>query len=106
VDIRGRVRSFVEKPPREQITGDLANGGILICEQGVLDLVAPGGQSDFGRDVLPKMLAEGKPVFGQPIGPREFIIDMGTPDGYRRAQQAALGYRNYTDPIQMGWIPA
>jgi NDP-sugar pyrophosphorylase family protein len=44
---------------------------------------------DFGRDVLPALLADGWPVFGVPITPDEYVIDIGTPAGYTRAEALA-----------------
>lgn len=89
VDDSGRVLRFVEKPPADQVFTDLANAGILICEPRVLSLVPEAHVFDFGRDLLPRLLAQGWPVFGSPIATDEYVIDIGTPTGYLRAQQLA-----------------
>lgn len=89
IDLTGRVRRFVEKPPADQVFTDLANAGLLICEPQVLSLVPAGVVYDFGRDLIPDLLAADRPVWGLPIAPDEYVIDIGTPSGYQRAQQLA-----------------
>ncbi|GIK71286.1 MAG: hypothetical protein BroJett021_02740 [Chloroflexota bacterium] len=89
IDAQGVVRRFVEKPPADQVFTDLANAGILICEARVLSRVPAETVYDFGRDLLPDLLAAEWPVWGKPITPDEYVIDIGTPSGYARAQQLA-----------------
>lgn len=89
VDESGNVRRFVEKPPADQVFTDLANAGILICEPSILSLIPDNTVYDFGRDLLPRLLALNWPVWGTPILPEEFVIDIGTPAGYARAQEAS-----------------
>jgi NDP-sugar pyrophosphorylase family protein len=85
----GRVRRFVEKPPADEVFTDLANAGLYICEPGLLELVPRGEMYDFGRDLLPRLLAGGAPVSGLPLGADEFVIDIGTPAGLARAEAQA-----------------
>jgi len=89
IDEQGAVRRFVEKPPADQVFTDLANAGILVCEPRVLALTPADMVYDFGRDLLPDLLTAGWPVWGIPIAPDEYVIDIGTPSGYARAQQLA-----------------
>lgn len=84
----GRVLRFVEKPPAEEVFTDLANSGILVCEPTLLDYVPAHSVYDFGHHLLPHLLALGLPVYGQEIGNQEYLIDIGTPAGYARAEQA------------------
>lgn len=84
----GEIVRFVEKPPADQVFTDLANAGIQVCEPTILQLIPPETVFDFGRDVYPLMLAKGYPIFGLPIRqPEEFLIDIGTPSSFERAQQ-------------------
>jgi NDP-sugar pyrophosphorylase family protein len=87
MDRFGRVRRFVEKPPPEQVFTDLANAGILAVEPEVLDYIPPKTFYDFGHDLLPDLLRRDVPVFGLPLNSEEFLVDIGTPQGYARAQQ-------------------
>jgi NDP-sugar pyrophosphorylase family protein len=85
LDGDGLVRRFVEKPAPDQVFSDLASAGIFICERPILDLIPADGPSDFGRDVLPRVLELGIPIYGEPLAPGEFLIDVGTPEAYARA---------------------
>lgn len=89
LDASGRVLRFVEKPPRDQVFTDLANAGLQIVEPAVLEMIPAEAEQDFGRDVLPAMLRAGLPVFGRPVAEDEFVIDIGTPAAYARAEQLA-----------------
>ena len=83
-DEAGRVRSFVEKPPRDQVTTNLINAGILVLEPGVLDAIPAGRFCDFGKDVIPRLVAEGRPVFAWK--PAAYIQDIGTPERLAKAR--------------------
>lgn len=87
LDERQYVRRFVEKPRPDQVFSRLANAGVLVVEPSILDWIPPGVPFDFGRDVFPRMLELGMPIRGHLI--HEMLIDIGTPENYQRAQQAA-----------------
>lgn len=80
----GRITRFVEKPPREQVTSNLINAGIYLCEPAVLDAIPAGQFYDFGKDLFPKLLAERLPLYA--TKPLAYIHDVGTPDRLARAQ--------------------
>lgn len=81
LDPSGLVLSFVEKPadPRS----NLASAGIYAASRELRDTLPPAGFADFGLDVLPGLVGRAR---GQLI--EGFLCDIGTPDGYRRAQEA------------------
>ena len=85
----GRIVRFVEKPPPSEVFTDLANAGILVCDGQLLDLIPADTVYDFGRDLIPRLLADGIAIFGVPIGAGEYVIDIGTPAGFDRAQVLA-----------------
>ncbi|CAN5742544.1 hypothetical protein BH10CHL1_BH10CHL1_41860 [soil metagenome] len=89
LDPISRVTRFVEKPPADQVFTNLANAGIMVCEPEILEVVPRNTAFDFGHDVFPRLLATNSPIFGQAIADHEFLIDIGTPAGYQRAQQKA-----------------
>ena len=93
----GRVTRFVEKPPADQVFTDLANAGLLICDAPVLAYVPPATVYDFGRDLIPELLAQEVPVFGKPVTETEHVIDIGTLPGLARAQ--ALVESSYTSQV-------
>lgn len=82
----GRVTHFVEKPPPDQVFTDLANAGLLVCDPPILDYVPAAAVYDFGRDLIPELLAQEVMVFGKPITDTEHVIDIGTLPGLERAQ--------------------
>ena len=85
----GRITRFVEKPPPDQVFTDLANAGVMICEPRLLDFIPAATVYDFGRDLFPALLRAGECLYGQPLANDEFLIDIGTPAGYQRAQAQA-----------------
>ena len=68
----GRVSSFREKPPNEIAESNLANSGLYICRKSALEHLHDGEFSDFGLDVFPMLLNEGR------------ILAADTPGGYTR----------------------
>jgi NDP-sugar pyrophosphorylase family protein len=60
IDPDGFIRRFVEKPRPGESTSHWVNAGIMVCEREILDRIPCGRASDFGRDVLPALLAEGR----------------------------------------------
>jgi NDP-sugar pyrophosphorylase family protein len=89
----GQILRFVEKPPADQVFTDLANAGIQVCEPAILELIPQNSVFDFGHHVYPKMLAARLPIFGLPIQqPEEFLIDIGTPISFERAQQVTASF--------------
>ena len=81
-----RVLDFTEKPhlPCSSWVKPWANGGVYVLEPAVLDYVPLGQGYDFGRDVFPRLLAEGLPVSAYCV--RSYLRDIGEPEQYFRAQ--------------------
>jgi len=76
----GRVRRFVEKPPREEATTNLINAGVYILDSDVLPHIPANERYMFEHDLYPKLLARGVPVYGFPS--EGYWIDIGTPEKY------------------------
>jgi mannose-1-phosphate guanylyltransferase/phosphomannomutase len=87
VDAGGLIRRFAEKPAPGEVFTDLANAGIYLLEPGVLDHLPAEVPYDFGRDFFPRLLAAGIPLYGYPLRGDEYLLDMGTPENYARAQE-------------------
>jgi NDP-sugar pyrophosphorylase family protein len=83
----GRIVRFVEKPRPEEVFTDLANSGVYILEPEVLEPIPPGVFYDFGRDLFPALLERGTLLYGYPIADTEYLIDIGSPESYERAQR-------------------
>jgi NDP-sugar pyrophosphorylase family protein len=87
LDASGRVTRFQEKPRPEEVFTDLANAGVLVAEPAVLDHIPDGEFSDFGLDVLPKLLAAGAPLYGWAIPEGTYLLDIGSPEKHMQAQR-------------------
>jgi len=83
IDDRGRIVKFREKPKRDEAFSDLANAGIYILEPKVLDFIPPDQPFDFAKDVFPRLLAKGLPVYGKELN--GVWMDIGRPRDLWRA---------------------
>ena len=90
VDGGGRVAAFLEKPgaDEDRWVTDLINAGVYVLEPSVLDHVPPGRPSSFERDLFPRLLASGAPVYGYEL--HGYWRDLGTPIAYLQAQADLL----------------
>jgi len=87
-DSRGRVKRFIEKPRRDQVTTNMINAGIYILEPDILNYIAPNAFSMFERDVFPPLLEKGEAIYGYPF--QDYWIDIGSPDKYLKLQHDLL----------------
>jgi len=74
LDANKKIKRFVEKPEKE-IAGGFVNSGLYLFNKKVLEYIPSKGCSDFGKDIFPKILEEGKEMYGF-IGGK--AIDIGT----------------------------
>jgi mannose-1-phosphate guanylyltransferase/phosphomannomutase len=84
----GRVERFLEKPDEEEAFSSTANTGIYVVEPGVLGAIPAGEEYDWAEDVFPKMLDEGRPLYGYVM--RGYWEDIGNIGQYLDAQRAVL----------------
>jgi len=63
-DAGGRITGFQEKPPREKALSDLANSGIYAFRPEVLEMIPAGTFYDFGSQLFPRWMEEGREFFG------------------------------------------
>jgi NDP-sugar pyrophosphorylase family protein len=81
---RGEVTEFREKAG---VTGSgqaLVNAGLYVAEPSLIWRIRPGIPSDFGHDVFPRELAEGRRLAAHVLP--EPVIDVGTAEGLARAR--------------------
>jgi mannose-1-phosphate guanylyltransferase/phosphomannomutase len=79
----GRVQAFQEKPSWGEVISDTVNTGIYIVEPEVLDDIPLGQAFDFSKDLFPRLLAAGAPLFGVVLD--GYWTDIGDLGEYRRA---------------------
>ena len=105
-DENGRVTGFLEKP--KQARSRLASMGIYLFERAALlrwlaeDATIADSKHDFGRDLLPRLVARGEPVFAYRF--RGYWQDVGTLDSY---YQANLDLLSDDPPFDLGdseWV--
>jgi len=106
VDAENRIRSFREKPEQpepipERPDHALASMGIYVFNSGFLfeqlikDADQPGSTHDFGKDIIPGVIAEYRvmayPFRDVPGGEQAYWRDVGTVDAYWEANQELIG---------------
>ncbi len=106
LDAENRVTSFVEKPADPPST--LANMGVYLFNTEILDkyLLEDHNLSesthDFGKDILPKMIADGARVFAYPYS--GYWMDVGTASSYWKAHMDQLEDNPPFDLNDRSWI--
>ncbi len=84
LDGDARIIRFVEKPRAGEIGSRWVSAGILVLEPEVLDVIPTEQPSDFGRDILPALMAVGRHVYGYCMSGNEKLWWIDTPEDYRR----------------------
>ncbi len=87
-DPEGRITRFLEKPSWGEVFSDTVNTGIYILEPEVFDLIPPGRDFDFSKDLFPLMLSKGLPLYGH-IAPG-YWKDIGTLGEYMNVHRDIL----------------
>jgi len=81
-----RVSKFVERPSKKEQTADFvwANGFFFIFEPNIFSYIPKNVPSDFGKDILPRLINEKKKVFAFPTD--EYFVDIGDTVKLQKAQ--------------------
>jgi mannose-1-phosphate guanylyltransferase / phosphomannomutase len=89
IDKDGRITRLIEKPKNTNAgapgfkSSGLANAAVYVLEPEVLGYIPEGTVSDFAYDVFPKLIADGARVFGYPLQPDDYFIDIGSIKSYQ-----------------------
>jgi NDP-sugar pyrophosphorylase family protein len=87
-DSDGQITGFAEKEDHGSATDSfLINAGIYVLEAELVAELEAGAFSDFGLDVFPRALANGRALFVYELS--EPVIDVGTPEGLAAARSSA-----------------
>ncbi|MGE5123525.1 MAG: glucose-1-phosphate adenylyltransferase family protein [Acidobacteriaceae bacterium] len=106
VDADNHVTSFVEKPAEPP--SNLANMGVYLFSTDILnkylleDHNLPNSSHDFGKDILPKMVADGARVFAYAYN--GYWMDVGTAASYWKAHMDQLEDQPPFDLNDRSWI--
>ncbi len=87
-DEEGKIERFLEKPGWGQVFTDTVNTGIYVLEPSIFEHIASDEPVDFSKDVFPKLLEAGHPLYGYIAD--GYWTDVGNADAYRKAQQDVL----------------
>lgn len=87
-DKEGRIVRFLEKPGWGEVFSDTINTGMYILDKEVLDYIPEDTEFDFSKDLFPKLLADGKPLYGYIAD--GYWKDVGSIEEYRFANMDVL----------------
>lgn len=93
----GRIMRFKEKPCPQEVFSNLINAGIYVLEPRVLEDIPPGEKFDFSKQLFPKLLERGEPLYGMPlsglwkdIGRPQDLLDANLRMASRKGQEAQV----------------
>ncbi|MBX7212409.1 MAG: glucose-1-phosphate adenylyltransferase [Thermoflexales bacterium] len=105
-DNNQRVTAFEEKP--KQPKGTLASMGIYVFNYQTLlkvlteDAHTPDSERDFGKNIIPKMVAENFRVFAYPFS--NYWVDVGTIQSYWETHMDLLADQPSLDLLDRDWV--
>jgi NDP-sugar pyrophosphorylase family protein len=85
---RGYIRRFLEKPSREEAFSNVINAGLYVLEPDVFEHIPTGVKFDFSKQLFPKLLDMGWPMYAQTIDGVWF--DAGQPFELIKAQSTLM----------------
>lgn len=90
-----RITRFLEKPKGEVIFSNTANTGVYVFEPEIFELVPRGVFYLFGKQLLPMLLDQGKPLYGHLTA--AYWRDVGDLKVYRQTHRDVLEGRVNTE---------
>ena len=87
-DENGKIRRFLEKPGWGEVFSDTVNTGIYLLEPEIFRFYEHGNAVDFSKNLFPKLLADGQPLYGYVAD--GYWSDIGNLDQYRQANYDLL----------------
>ncbi len=101
-----RINSFIEKPA-EPVSNQV-NMGVYLFNTELLDRALwedrqnPASAHDFGKNIMPRLVAEGRRLFAYPY--KGYWVDVGTVSSYWQAHMDLLGPTPPIDLNDRSWI--
>ncbi len=84
-----KIIRFIPKPhPADRYYQNLVNAGIYILKPEIARFIASKRESDFGHDVFPALMAEGKEIYAYRTS--EYVKDVGSVQRYQEVQRDIL----------------
>jgi len=106
VDDQLRIHSFIEKP--KEPPSNLVNMGVYLFDTALLnealweDHMRADSSHDFGKDILPRLVAQDKRVLAYPF--EGYWVDVGTVESYWKAHMDLLASPPPIDLNDRSWI--
>jgi mannose-1-phosphate guanylyltransferase len=94
-DETGRVRAFVEKPPRGRSPTNLINAGTYVLEPSVIERIPDGRRVSIERETFPSMVRD-RTLYA--LADDSYWLDTGTPEAYLAAHWDLLEGRRRLPP--------
>ncbi|MFA6554495.1 MAG: HAD-IIIA family hydrolase [Candidatus Paceibacterota bacterium] len=85
LDKEEKILWFREKPQPHEITTNVGNAGIYIVEPEIFSFIPSDRDYDFGKDIFPALLNEGKFIYGYHL--QGYHIDIGSPEALVKARE-------------------
>jgi NDP-sugar pyrophosphorylase family protein len=103
-DEDGRIRRFLEKPGRDEITTNNINAGTYVLSPEVLEHIPADRPFSFERELFPSLLQQGLPVYAYVSDC--YWIDIGSPAKYLEVHRDIMDGRFTSSGIPASGIPA
>lgn len=87
----GQIKRFLEKPGWGEVFSDTVNTGIYILEPEILDFIDENKTVDFSKDLYPRLLAAGKPLYA--FVTDGYWCDIGSVEAYIQAHYDLLNQK-------------
>ncbi len=106
IDISRRVKAFYEKPSKPPST--LASMGVYLFSLGALEEALHSdsrrltSSHDFGKDIVPRLIEDGKRVFAYPFN--GYWVDVGTIEAYWETHMELTAHPPALDLTDRSWI--
>lgn len=79
-DDSGKILRFEEKPAWDRVLTDRINTGIYVISPSVLAEIPDGEEYDFGKQLFPRLLEQGRRLYG--LSMSGYWCDIGSPGAY------------------------
>lgn len=87
LDDNQRITRFLEKPRPDQVFSNWVSAGVFLLETPLLDYIPANVASDFGHDVLPRVVDGGEALYGYRMQPEEKLWWIDTPVDLQRIRE-------------------
>ncbi|PMQ02111.1 MAG: nucleotidyltransferase [Dictyoglomus sp. NZ13-RE01] len=88
LDESSQIKSFIEKPKKEEAPSNLINAGIYVFEKEILNYIPKGREVSLEKEIYPVLLKENIPIYGFEFD--GYWLDIGNLHKYLKANKDML----------------